>query len=172
MIDPLDLKVLEAALVGLGVFTVAHIPILRWLAPQKFGVALKLSGILGLAACLLFSFGPAKDAGLLGAAAASLLYALLAVHLISLIFGMGETAVRIRLLFELLKRPGRRATMEEILRDYNSRVFIGYRLARMTGGGQLRVEGGVYRLNSLGAFRLQVIVIQALGWMLGKTDVW
>lgn len=178
MSPSLDLWVLQSVGWGLAVFLPGHVLALRWIEPKKFSKAFIASAALGGAFCWAYWFwrGPIQGAPwtaiLPAAAAASLIYAFLTLHFGSFIFGVGETAIRMRLLFELHRRPGRRGTLEQILQNYNARVFLGLRLERLVGGGRVRLDGGVYRLGALGPIKVQILAMKIIGRLLGKADVW
>jgi hypothetical protein len=57
--------------------------------------------------------------------------------------GLSIASLRIRVLQELLASP-QGLTREELLERYNPRVLIGNRIARLTTGGQLVLQGGKY----------------------------
>lgn len=61
------------------------------------------------------------------------------------VFNMSETARRIRILHEFYKAGT--LTREQILPLYGAQSVIGVRLERLADTGQLKLEGGRYRLN-------------------------
>ena len=86
----------------------------------------------------------------------SLIYVLLVFHYLSLVFGMGESAIRIRLLRELNKRPSKSFSWEEILSSYNAAQILCSRLERLVSAGHLSFDGRHYFL------RKRVLLIQAM----------
>jgi len=77
-----------------------------------------------------------------------LIYMLLVFHYIAWIFGMGEAAIRIRLLFEIDKAHSGSVSLVNILERYNAEKILEVRLERLVTAGHVRLEGAFYKLNS------------------------
>lgn len=76
-----------------------------------------------------------------------LIYSLLFFHYLAWVFGMGEAAMRIRLLRELEKAPSQSATLNQIYASYDAEKMLQIRLERLTGSGHLSFDGQYYSIN-------------------------
>lgn len=76
-----------------------------------------------------------------------LIYSLLFFHYLAWVFGLGEAAMRIRLLRELEKAPAQSATLNEIYASYDAEKMLQIRLARLTSSGHLAFDGQYYSVN-------------------------
>lgn len=153
----LDCCVLAAAAFGWAVFFASHVVLLRRFtadAGKAFlgGFALGLAGVAGF-----WFFAPFSDAELMaGGIMSVILFGLFFLHFTSLIFGVGESAVRFRILRELELRGEGGLTLSELYARYNTQAMLRIRLARLTAGGQLRVENGLYRAGDCRVLLLQI----------------
>lgn len=106
------------------------------------------------------------DCSVVAVATAEFIYLLLFFHYLAWVFGMGEAAIRIRLLRELLARPSHMATLNEIMANYNAEKVLEYRLARLVGSGHLTFDGKFYSIKNT-ILILQVIVCSKVKRILG-----
>lgn len=98
--------------------------------------------------------------------ASLLIYSLLFFHYLAWVFGMGEAAMRIRLLRELEKIPSQSATLDEIYASYDAEKMLGIRLERLTGSGHLSFDGQYYSVNHR-ILLLQSWIMEAFQRLLG-----
>ncbi|OGW83839.1 MAG: hypothetical protein A2Z83_07600 [Omnitrophica bacterium GWA2_52_8] len=159
----LDSAVLAADAAGYLFFLAAHVFGLRRTGHDRTARVILLSlaaGAIIVAAVytVVFRRAAGENGGLVfltGLSLAGILYGFLGFHYVAWIFGMGEAAVRIRLLRSLEAHPEGRATLEEIKRDYNAENVLKIRLERLTGSGHLGMSGGRYVVRS------RVVLLQA-----------
>lgn len=78
----------------------------------------------------------------------AIVYVLLVLHYLVWVFGMGEAAIRIRLLRELERSETQSASLEEIKQNYNAEKILKSRLDRLVGAGHLAFDGKCYTLKS------------------------
>ena len=157
-------KAILTALAGFALFLGSHVIIFRTLKPRR------APGVLGSALALGLLMDGLMNVWLregLGSSVCSLvIYSLLVLHYIVWVFGMGETAIRVRLMCELSRRPSRQATLREIYEAYNAERILQVRLSRLVEAGQLHYDGRTYRIGKRYLFfhdRLLRIVKSLLG---------
>ena len=177
LIDPLDAYVLGAALVSFGLFLAVHVAVFRYGRPRRITPPLIVSFAAGFlldagAAFMLVGYPTetlasySEAARWLGGSAALAVYSLVTLHYLSWVFGMGEAAIRIRILLELERRPGGTATLQEIHDGYNDETILKIRLAKLVGAGYLQKDGPTYRVRRKAVF-LQSKMIGLLKTALG-----
>lgn len=152
----LDLFCLTSSFFSFLFFLGIHMMVLRhrekWPTSQ---VVLFSFGLGALVDGAIFVFvGPQETAArqiypALGVALCSslLIYSLLFFHYLAWVFGMGEAAIRIRLLRELENAPSQSATLKEIYAGYDAEKMLEIRLSRLTGSGHLFFDGQGYSIN-------------------------
>ena len=116
----------------------------------------------GLVFCGLVLFKKLSFSPWLGGLTGLIIYSLLVLLYLSLVFGMGEAAVRIRLLREIDAKPSRTATLAEICHAYNAEKILELRLGRLVSAGHLRFDGERYHLGN------RILLIQGLATKLLK----
>ncbi len=145
-----DAGLLRAVFSAFAVFLALHVAFFRLDRARHMTASLAASILLGLAVCVICSARPAvrpadpRDAWLL-IAAACLLYGLLVFNYGTWIFGMGEAALRVRLLYEVEDRGGA-ATVAEVLDRYNASLILDRRLEKLVASGHLTFDGARYLL--------------------------
>ncbi len=105
---------------------------------------------------------------LIGNVVAILLYGLLVFHYLALIFGMGESAIRVRLLREL-EQAAKKLTLEEICHRYNVEKILEIRLTRLTSTNHLSFDGTFYYINKP-ILLAQVCLTRLLRYLLGMVE--
>ena len=83
------------------------------------------------------------------------IYILLVFHYLVWCFGMGEAAIRIRLLRELDKTSSKSAILSEILLGYNAEKILRSRLLRLVESGHAGYDGRYYTVRN------KILLIQA-----------
>jgi len=98
-----------------------------------------------------------------------MIYALL-VYLYSLyFFGVAESSIRIRILYEVAKRAPHWVSLDQINNDYNEDTIIRKRLSRFVNSGEIKVQRGKYSINKrFSIFFLQERAIHLLRRILTK----
>ena len=156
MIDWLDLTAVGSSVAGLVAFLVVHVAAFRYVRPDRIWRALLSSFVLGSVLVIavpvwLVARAPGllvapTTAAAITAVVAFALYFFLVVNYMVWVFGMGEVAIRIRVLREIDSAPEKALTSDGILERYNADTVLQTRLARLTATGHLRREGGRYRV--------------------------
>lgn len=142
--------------------------LLRYFASLRAPSLIGGCALVGLAVCEAVLFKKLAPPPWLGSFTAAVVYSLLVLLYISLVFGMGEGAVRIRLLREINSRPSRSATLGEILQAYNAEKILEIRLERLVSAGHLRFDGRHYQLGNP-ILLLQGLANRFLKFLLGIT---
>ncbi len=152
MMNRLDLWIVIASLIGLVIFLMAHILIFRYKKPKGVERTIQISFALGILADVgsMLVWGGASSWPLLGLGVfmSLAIFAMCFFNYMSLVFGMGEVAIRVRLIREIDARPTGSATLEELYQKYNTDMILTARLARLTAAGYLRLENNYYRIQS------------------------
>ncbi len=134
-------------------FLVLHALLLR--INESFPADRAISGSLGLGVLIqliiLFIAKAAPATGIYSV----LIYILLVFHYLVWVFGMGEAAIRIRLLRELDRMPSKSASLTEICVNYNVEKILKSRLDRLVGASHLKFDGQYYFLNK------KILLVQA-----------
>ena len=99
----------------------------------------------------------------------ALIYSFLILNYFIWVFGMGEAAIRIRLLRELDQRPDKSATLEELLQNYNSQIIVDQRLDRLVGAGHLKFENGYYRIGNP-VLLIELLLLHCLKSLMGISE--
>ena len=159
-----DLFVLTVAFSNFILFLGLHIVLLRWNEKLPANRALSVSfafGILiqGLIAFMgmrgFLSLGFSGVAFTVSMVASLLIYTCLAFHYLVWVFGMGEAAIRIRLLRELDRTPSKSVSLREICLHYNVDKILQSRLERLVSAGHLHFDGQYYSI------RKKILLVQA-----------
>ena len=87
--------------------------------------------------------------------ASVLIYICLVFHYLVWVFGMGEAAIRIRLLRELDRTPSKSVSLREICLHYNVDKILQSRLERLVSAGHLHFDGQYYSI------RKKILLVQA-----------
>jgi hypothetical protein len=153
--NPIDRLVLLGAAAGFAVFLAAHVPLLRRF---QAGIAFPVAFLLGLALDFRLLQGAGGAAGALSAA----LYGLLFLHFASLVFGMSESAVRVRILAEVDAAGEAGLTLTELYARYDAKTMLRRRMERLTHAGHLTLENGLYRASVSPVLRLQQRLLDVL----------
>ena len=174
-----DSVVFFSSVAGLILFFAAHVGFLRFGQWPSTFKAMLFSVVVGWTTQeVLFGFfwiyGLAKKsysvwAMLFFSGLSSGLYGLLVFHYIAWIFGMGEAAIRIRLLDELDRMPGGSANLDEIYERYNAEMIFRTRLSRLVNAGHLAYDGSAYRIRSRVLF-VQSAISNGLKRLLGDNS--
>ena len=143
-----DLQVLAAAFAGFAVFLASHILVFHYANPKNSSLVFLSSFILGALSNGAFVFLPAAGPKGLILFTSGFIYVLLVFHYLAWIFGMGEAAIRIRLIIELDRMPERTASLAEIYARYNADLILKTRLERLVNAGHLHFDGRHYRIRS------------------------
>lgn len=154
-----DLLVLTSSCAGFLSFLMIHVFIFRCLDPKNASRVFLLSVTSGYVISFLFlgmlwkftlspASYPTTSTFLLAGFSISLIYGLFVFHYLGWIFGMGEAAVRIRLLMEIDQMPEKKATLKEIYRRYNADSILKTRLARLVNAGHVTQTGTEYSIRS------------------------
>ncbi|OGH59280.1 MAG: hypothetical protein A3G34_03075 [Candidatus Lindowbacteria bacterium RIFCSPLOWO2_12_FULL_62_27] len=177
-IHGIDLYVFGAAAAAFVLFLVVHVIVFRYLRPRQLTLPLAFSFACGFMAACAGAWGLIGTAPIfpeytiaarrLAGLSTPAVYSLLTLHYLSWVFGMGEAAVRIRILLELDKRPGGSATPAELRDAYSDETILKIRLAKLVGAGYLRESAGIYRISRSQMF-LQAKAIGLLKRVLGVT---
>ena len=159
-----DYSIWIAAFSNFCFFLVFHILLLRSKL-QSTPRAIVCSAVLGLSGTVLsLSWFVTREMGLslysfwvilAASCSAILIYSLLVFHYLALIFGMGESAIRIRLLYELDHASSRGLTIDEIYNCYNAEKILEIRLERLVTTGHLTFDGKFWRISN------PILLIQA-----------
>ena len=146
----LDTVVLSAAFFGFLIFLISHVIVLKGFKPERIPFVLlgcvALGGASNLGSYLLL-IGSGR-LSFLGVFVSLLMFSLLIFHYFNWVFGMGEAAIRIRLLCELHRRNPPSATLNEIEQDYNDAAILKLRLDRLVSAGHLKWGGQFYRIGN------------------------
>ena len=177
-----DRTIVLGAAVAFFFFLIVHVALFRYAMPKhakpkRLSPVLITSYIGGSLADGIFSVGvplahPAQAESytlpvfFFGALVSLALYSLLVLLYMSWIFGMGEAALRIRLLVELERNPGGSSSLEEIYRSYNAEGIVNARLARLIGTGHLQIEQGAYRMGHR-VLLIQLWIVDLLKRLIG-----
>src|SRR3989338_2344915 len=146
----MDIAVLLTAGANFILFLILHVVLLRLFVAQPAPQIIFLSIAVGFFFGLVFFFLvtpffvvlPDSAPGVLYLVLISLvLYGLLVLQYIAWIFGMGEAAIRIRILLELEKHSTRGVSLKEIYQHYNGEQILKVRLARLVNSGHLTADG-------------------------------
>ena len=143
----------DSAVLALGgaafiLFLILHIAWFRYLKPTNASLVFLGSyaaGDLLISAGIIYLImnGAAVGHSILILFASGFLFTLLVFHYLAWVFGMGEAAIRIRLLFEVAKNPNG-ITLEELFRDYHSEGILATRLDRLVRAGHVQTDGNFY----------------------------
>lgn len=153
MIRDFDLLTLGIAFLAYFIFLFIHAVLLRTSESFPASKAILFSLILGLATDAFLIYMRLRDKATWGQLflitfTSVTLYVLLVFHYLVWVFGMGEAAIRIRLLRELDRTESKSATLEEIKKYYNAQKILNSRLERLLGAGHLTFDGKSYSLKS------------------------
>lgn len=172
----MDLAVILTALSGFILFLILHIVCLRIMRTQAASKMIVLSIILGFIGGIVFygaglmiwilPAGYSVPAAVLGALIAFFIYVFLIFHYIAWIFGMGEAAIRIRLLFEIEKFQSGGATLEGVYEHYNAKKILSTRLSRLLNAGHIAHEGTRYEIRNR-ALLFQIYLSRLLKSLMG-----
>ena len=173
-----DAVVAASSAAGFSVFLVMHIFLFRLRRYAGSSGMISISIRAGLIVCVLifaksvlFSSVGSFGFTLFCAGLTVLLYVLLVFHYIAWFFGMGESALRIRILHELAGAGSEGLSLEELYRRYNAPLIFKTRMDRFLNTGHLRREGDRYRLGNP-IFLWQIRVSRFLGSLLGARQSW
>lgn len=154
----MDFFIILTSFSNFALFLFLHAALLRRYLTQPASAMILLSFIVGFIETLfsytVFSFvflfpeGYSLPAVLLGGSVSCFLYTLLVFHYIAWVFGMGEAAIRIRLLFELAKHPVKGLSLEDFYERYNAESILSVRLARLVNAGHISLEGDIYKIKN------------------------
>ena len=160
----METAVLLTAGTSFALFLILHILLLRlWvsqLAPRIIFLSLSIGFLFGplfffLVMPSLVTFPNSTPAVLLLVFLSMFLYGMLVLQYIAWIFGMGEAAIRIRILLELQKRSSKGASLDEIYEHYNAEQILKVRLSRLVNAGHLTEAGDRYQLKK------RILVVEA-----------
>ena len=167
-----DLFAIGSAALNFTLFLVAHTIALRRSRSQKAYAAITSTFLVGLVGDILlvlwlssrahFSWGTVVYLGFLSAT----IYLFLVFHYMAFVFGLGETAIRVRLLSEIDAKPTKSATWREICEHYNAQIILKIRLERLISSNYL-VEEGMCYLARTTALKIQRWISEGLKRMLG-----
>ena len=163
-VNSADLFVLAPAFSVFVFFLILHILLLR--INKNFSADRAISWSLGLGILIQLIILFAAKVAPAPSVASVLIYILLVFHYLVWVFGMGEAAIRIRLLRELDQLPFKSASLAEICVRYNAEKILQSRLERLVGAGHLKFDGRYYSLNKkilLVQVRVETIVKALLG---------
>lgn len=151
----MDLAILLTASAAFVLFLILHVILFRCLTSQPANRVILSSFLLCIpAGIVLFAWltwtkvrldFSIWDVAFLGSVSL-FIYGLLVLQYIAWLFGMGEAAVRIRLLIELESLPIRDATLEKIYEQYNAKKILSIRLMRLANAGHVLFDGKRYRI--------------------------
>ena len=172
----LDIAVLTSAANALFAFLVFHVLLMRVFKAINMPFLILTSIVLGV---FLngFSFNLVLEVSginkeiplrlsLFSAVLSVTLYALLVFHYIAWIFGMSEAAIRIRLLFEVGKKPHGGVKVGEILEHYNAATILEVRLKRLVTAGHIRFDGSRYQIK-ISPLLIQLWLMKGIMKLLG-----
>jgi hypothetical protein len=172
---PLDIFTLGIAAASFILFFLLHVLLLRR-NRQATSQMILISFFFGFVATMiaflcLYVFGAQTDSRaaldcLVAALASAFLYALFFIQYIAWVFGMGEAAVRIRLLVEVGLSGKRGVSLAEIYTVYNAKNIMQTRMSRLVSANHLSMEGETYRMKS-GILILQLNITRILRCVLG-----
>lgn len=157
-LDRLDVFVVLTAFSSFVLFLGIHILGFRYLKPKGVRRVLVYAITIGLLTDVMTSVwiavvlvnplgGYAGETIVVGAVASLLIYSMLVFNYMVWVFGMGEAAIRIRLLHELYRAPSNAETLEEIYHAYNAEMILKVRLSRLVDSGHLRFDGCRYSIG-------------------------
>ncbi len=153
MPNGLDLLTVGVAILSYLIFLFTHGLLLRSSESFPASRAILFSLVLGLAINTLLLYLRLRDDFAFSQLfliffASTIIYILLIFHYLVWVFGMGEAAIRIRLLRELERTETKFATLAEIKKNYNAQKILNSRLERLMGAGHLTFDGKFYHLKS------------------------
>ena len=160
----METAVLLATGTSFALFLILHIFLLRlWVfqpAPRIIFLSLSIGFLFGPLFFFLVTpsfviFPDSVPEILLLAFLSMFLYGLLVLQYIAWIFGMGEAAIRIRILLELQRRFSKGASLNEIYEHYNAEQILKVRLSRLVNAGHLTEAGDRYQLKK------RILIIEA-----------
>lgn len=171
----IDFAALVSPASGFIIFLVAHILILRSAKVISAPKVIMVSFIFGCFATailhwiflfvILSSHHFSTPVFFVSLTASSLIYLLLVFHYIAWVFGMGEAAIRIRLLCEIAcANDG--LTLDRLFKNYNADKILEVRLKRLINAGHLKFDGTFYELGGR-ILLLQIAVVRFLKYLFG-----
>ena len=174
----MDKIIVLSALIHFALFLIVHVALLRRFKRESTAKPILLSIFLTIASDVLFwgYYSTAvlfpNDCSLFFLIAAGflsvILLALLIFHYIAWVFGMGEAAIRIRLLHELIQTPSGAITLDELYQRYNASKIFEARLARLLNSGHVSFDGKYYRVGNR-ILLIQLSITRILKCFLGLT---
>lgn len=153
VLAPYDVSVLSAAILAFVTFLILHLLLFRYSRPADVGPTLLRSLLAAVIVASVGAFAAGSQssdaipATLLAAVTSIGMLFLLVFHYMVWVFGMGESAIRIRILRELFERPQMRGTIEDIVSAYNADMIMQTRLTRLIDGGHLKRNGNAYSIG-------------------------
>ena len=153
----IDFSVLASAFLGFLFFFLVHVILFRSQRLERASSILIISFGIGLIADMVLSGAFLLSEGfhasalleaVLAIALSMILYGFFVFHYIAWIYGMGEAAIRIRLLCEIDQFPGKRASLSQVLERYNAAYLLERRLVRLLGPGHLKTDGVFYQIGN------------------------